>query len=143
MKKIIVLALVALVLISCASCASVSAADTADTAASAAELEALRAENSRLSAELDAVKAEANAPDAAAAQGPVITLYARTAKITEVDYDTDTVTLADGAGLVWLLTGCEDYDVGDLVSLLMSDAGTPDSILDDVIVSASYAGYFD
>lgn len=85
-------------------------------------------------AELEAVKA---------AQEPVITLYARTAKIAEVDYGTGTITLVDGAGLVWQLTGCEDYDVGDLVSLLMSDAGTSESVLDDVIVSASYAGYFD
>lgn len=85
-------------------------------------------------AELEAIKA---------AQEPVITLYARTAKIAEVDYGTGTITLVDGAGLVWQLTSCEDYDVGDLVSLLMSDAGTSESVLDDVIVSASYAGYFD
>lgn len=85
-------------------------------------------------AELEAVKA---------AQEPVITLYARTAKITEVDYGTDTVTLVDGAGRLWSFTGCEDYDVGDFVSLLMSDAGTPESVLDDVIVSARYAGFWD
>ena len=77
-----------------------------------------------------------------AAQGAVITLYARTAKITGIDYAADTVTLVDGSGLVWQFFGCEDYDIGDLVSLLMSDAGTPETVLDDVIVSASYAGYF-
>ena len=137
MKKIIMAALAALSLISCTACASVRAADTNT------ELDALRAENARLSAELEAVKADAKATAAEAAQKPVATLYARTAKITEVDYDTGIVTLVDGAGLVWQFTGCEDYDSGDLVSLLMSDAGTSDSILDDVIVSASYAGYFD
>lgn len=85
-------------------------------------------------AEMEAVKS---------AQEPVITLYARTAKITEVDYGTDTVTLVDGAGRLWSFTGCEDYAVDDFVSLLMSDAGTPESILDDVIVSACYAGFWD
>ncbi len=55
----------------------------------------------------------------------------------------DTLTVVDGAGLVWRFFGCEDYDTGDLVSLLMSDAGTPESILDDVIVSARYAGFWD
>ena len=77
-----------------------------------------------------------------AASEPVITLYARTAKIAGIDYAADTVTLVDGAGLVWQFFECEDYDIGDLVSLLMSDAGTPETVLDDVIVSASYAGYF-
>lgn len=136
MKKIIIAALAALVLISCTACTSVRAADTN------AELDALRAENARLSAELDAVRAETEAPAAETAQGPVITLYARTAKITEVDYDIDTVTLVDGAGLFWQFFGCEDYDTGDLVSMLMSDAGTPESCYDDVIVSARYAGFW-
>lgn len=137
MKKIIIAALAALALISCASCASVRAADTT------AELDALRAENARLSAELEAIKADAEAPAAEAAQEPVATLYARTAKITEVDYTTDTVTLVDGAGRLWSFTGCEDYAVDDFVSLLMSDAGTPESCYDDVIVSACYAGFWD
>lgn len=137
MKKIIIATLAALVLVSCTACASTGAA------VSPAELDALRAENARLSAELEAVKADAEAPAAEAAQEPVITLYARTAKITEVDYGTGTVTLVDGAGRLWSFTGCEDYDVGDFVSLLMSDAGTPESVLDDVIVSARYAGFWD
>lgn len=137
MKKIIIATLAALVLVSCTACASTGAA------VSPADLDALRAENARLSAELEAVKADVEAAAAEAAQEPVITLYARTAKITDIDYAADTLTVVDGAGLVWRFFGCEDYDTGDLVSLLMSDAGTPDNILDDVIVSAIYAGYFD
>lgn len=138
MKKIIIAILAALVLVSCTACASTGAA-----VSPAAELDALRTENARLSAELEAVKADAESPAAEAAREPVATLYARTAKITEVDYDTDTVTLVDGAGRLWSFTGCEDYAVDDFVSLLMSDAGTPESVLDDVIVSARYAGFWE
>ena len=134
MKKAIALSLVALVL----SLVSMSLRASSRTA----ELDALRAENARLSAELEAVKADAEAAATEDAQKPVATLYARTAKVIEVDYDTDTVTLIDGAGRLWNFTGCEDYDVGDFVSLLMSDTGTPESILDDVIVSARYAGFW-
>lgn len=135
MKKAIALSLVALVL----SLVSLSLRAFSRPA----ELDALCAENSRLSAELEAIKAGSEAPAAEAAQEPVITLYARTAKITEVDYGTDTVTLVDGAGRLWSFTGCEDYAVDDFVSLLMSDAGTPESVSDDVIVSARYAGFWD
>lgn len=134
-KAAIALSLVALIL----SLVSLSLRSFERTA----ELDTLRAENARLSAELEAVKSNAEAVAEEAAQEPVITLYARTAKITEVDYGTDTVTLVDGAGRLWSFTGCEDYDVDDFVSLLMSDAGTPESVLDDVIVSARYAGFWD
>lgn len=137
MKKIIIATLAALVLVFCTACAPTGAA------VSPAELDALRAENARLSAELEAVKADTEATAAEAALEPVATLYARTAKITEVDYDTDTVTLVDGAGRLWSFTGCEDYAVDDFVSLLMSDAGTPENCYDDVIVSARYAGFWD
>ena len=134
-KAAIALSLVALIL----SLVSLSLRSFERTA----EFDTLRAENARLSAELEAVKSDAEAVAEEAAQEPVITLYARTAKITEVDYGTDTVTLADGAGRRWSFTGCEAYDVDDFVSLLMSDAGTPESVLDDVIVSARYAGFWD
>lgn len=136
MKKIVIAVLAALVLVSCTACASTSAA------VSPAELDTLRAENARLSAELEAVKADAEAAAVEAAHEAVATLYARTAKITEVDYAADTVTLVDGAGRLWSFTGCEDYAVDDFVSLLMSDAGTPESCYDDVIVSACYAGFW-
>lgn len=135
MKKAIALSLVALVL------ALVSL--TLRTFARNAELDTLRAENASLSAELEAVKADAEAAAAEATQEPVATLYARTAKITDIDYAADTLTVVDGAGLIWRFFGCEDYDTGDLVSLLMSDAGTPESIMDDIIISVTYAGCFD
>lgn len=127
MKKIIIAALAALTLISCTACASVRAADTN------AELDALRAENARLSAELEAVRAEnaalvteaeAQATEAARlAAVAVDNFYTRTGLVVDLDYDTDTVTVVDGADLVWQFTGCEDYCIGNLVEMLMQKTG--------------------
>lgn len=145
MKKIIIATLAALTLISCAACASVHAADTN------VELDELRAENARLSAELEAVRAEnavlSTEVEAQAAESArlaavaVDNFYTRTGLVVDLDYDTDTVTVVDGADLVWQFTGCEDYCIGDLVEMLMQKTGKPDYILDDVIFSTCYAGF--
>ena len=145
MKKIIIATLAALTLISCTACASVRAADAN------MELDALRAENARLSAELEAVRAEnsalvteAEAQDAEAARLAAVAVdnfYTRTGLVVDLDYDTDVVTVVDGADLVWQFTGCEDYCVGDLVEILMQKAGNPENIFDDVIYSTCYAGF--
>lgn len=146
MKKIIIAAIAALTLISCTACASVRAADTN------AELDALRAENARLSAELEAVRAEnaalsTEAESQAAEAGrlaavAVDNFYTRTGLVVDLDYDTDVVTVVDGADLVWQFTGCEDYCVGDLVEILMQKSGNPENIFDDVIYSTCYAGFY-
>ena len=146
MKKIIIAALAALTLISCTACASVRAADAN------MELDELRAENARLSADLEAVRAEnaalvteAEAQDAEAARLAAVAVdnfYTRTGLVVDLDYDTDVVTVVDGADLVWQFTGCEDYCVGDLVEILMQKAGDPENIFDDVIYSTCYAGFY-
>ena len=146
MKKIIIATLAALTLISCTACASVRAADAN------MDLDALRTENARLSAELEAVKAEnaalftedeAQATEAARlAAVAVDNFYTRTGLVVDLDYDTDVVTVVDGADLVWQFTGCEDYCVGDLVEILMQKAGDPENIFDDVIYSTCYAGFY-
>lgn len=146
MKKIIIAALAALTLISCTACASVRAADAN------MELDALRADNARLSAELEAVRAEnaalvteAEAQAAEAARLATVAVdnfYTRTGLVVDLDYDTDVVTVVDGADLVWQFTGCEDYCVGDLVEILMQKSGNPENIFDDVIYSTCYAGFY-
>ena len=146
MKKIIIVVLAALTLISCTACASVRAADAN------MELDALRAENARLSAELEAVRAEnaalsteAEAQAAEAARLAAVAVdnfYTRTGLVVDLDYDTDVVTVVDGADLVWQFTGCEDYCIGDLVEMLMQKTGKPDYIFDDVIFSTFYAGFY-
>ena len=69
-----------------------------------------------------------------------MTLYPKTAICLAVNHQTDTVTVADCNGTEWKFTGCQDFDEGDLIALIMNDNGTPDTIWDDTIVTARYSG---
>lgn len=65
--------------------------------------------------------------------------YPKTARVTKLDYRTETVTVTDYNGNDWEFVGIEDYAYGDVVSMLMSDNGT-ESIYDDKIVMQRYGG---
>ena len=65
-------------------------------------------------------------------------LYPSTAIVVSVDRENDVVTCVDGNGEKWEFTEADDWLVGDLVSMLMNDKGTP-SIYDDEIVSVRYS----
>lgn len=67
--------------------------------------------------------------------------YPLTAVVVDLDYDEDVLILEDGAELVWEFEGIEDFEIGDIVSLLMWDNNTPDSIYDDVILLVYYSGF--
>lgn len=60
--------------------------------------------------------------------------------VSEIDRSADVVTVEDAAGNLWRFTGAEDWCLGDLAALLMDDGGTPENVMDDVIVAARYAG---
>ena len=66
--------------------------------------------------------------------------YPQTAKVVEVDYDTDTVTVETFTGFLFAFEGCEDWEVGDCASLIMDDNST-EKIFDDKIVMAQYSGW--
>jgi len=68
-------------------------------------------------------------------------LRTRAAVVVDVDYDADLVTLEDACGLTWQFYGCEDWTEDDIAELLMWDHGTSETILDDVILRATYSGY--
>lgn len=68
-------------------------------------------------------------------------LYPRTAAVAGFDYDRDVVIATDWAGLEWEFEGIEDWEIGDLVSLMMYDNGMPNTILDDEIMLAYYGGW--
>ena len=68
-------------------------------------------------------------------------IYPTTLVITELDYDTNTVYLETSTGIAYCMTGCEDYVIGDLVSVLMFSNNT-EYISDDTILSARYSGWF-
>lgn len=86
--------------------------------------------------------------DAYAMEGPsarafeTCDLYAKTTVVVEVDYEYDLVYCKDFNGEVWCFSGCEDWIVGDIASLLMYNSGT-EIIYDDEIVSVTYSGWFD
>lgn len=67
-------------------------------------------------------------------------VYPMTAKVVEVNYDEDIVTVETFTGFLFSFEGCEDWAEGDCASLIMDDNGT-EKILDDVIVMAQYGGW--
>jgi len=67
--------------------------------------------------------------------------YPRTALVTSLDYTTDCVIATDWAGIEWEFTGIEDWQINDLVSMMMDDNNTPNTIYDDIIVKALYGGF--
>lgn len=67
-------------------------------------------------------------------------IYPETAKVVEVDYDTDTVTVETFTGFLFSFYGCEDWMVGDCASLIMEDNGT-ELVYDDEIIMAQYGGW--
>ena len=69
-------------------------------------------------------------------------LYPLTTKVVELDRENDIVICEDFNGFRWQFEGCEDWQEGDICSMIMNDNGTP-KIFDDEIVSVKYDGYFE
>lgn len=69
----------------------------------------------------------------------IYNLYPSTARVKVVDLYEDIVVFTDGFN-DWIVEGAEDWVVGDLASLLMFDAFTGNTVEDDVILLAWYAG---
>lgn len=67
-------------------------------------------------------------------------LYPKAARV--VDIQGEEVYLQDGAGNVWRWQGQgrDDWEVGDVVAMIMTNNGTPDDIKDDIIVNIKYSG---
>lgn len=68
-------------------------------------------------------------------------IYPQTAVVIDTNLATDTVTVETFSGLTYEFYGVEDWLYGDICSLIMSDSGTPDSVLDDEILKIRYSGY--
>lgn len=66
--------------------------------------------------------------------------YPQAGIVIALDPDADTVSVATASDLVYEFYGCEDWMIGDMAAMIMNDSGTPDSVLDDKIISARYAG---
>lgn len=68
--------------------------------------------------------------------------YALTTEVVELDRENDVVVCEGFNGNLWEFYGCEDWQIGDIASLLMNDNGT-DTIYDDEIITAHYNGTFE
>lgn len=67
-------------------------------------------------------------------------LYPETAKVVEVNYDEDLVTVETFTGFLFVFEGCEDWAEGDCASLIMEDNGT-EKVFDDEILIAQYSAW--
>lgn len=70
-------------------------------------------------------------------------IYPECLQIVEINQAADIVQGRTCSGLIFSFYGVEDYMLGDLVAVIMDDNGTPDSVLDDIIIDVRYAGYID
>ena len=67
-------------------------------------------------------------------------LYPTSGVVTEVNYDTDLVTVELQSGHLYQFYGAEDWVEGDIAAMIMNDLGTPE-VYDDEIISVRYVGY--
>lgn len=67
-------------------------------------------------------------------------IYPATAKVITLDYDSDIVVVETFTGFQFAFEGCEDWMIGDCVSLIMEDNDTA-SIYDDEIIMAQYSAW--
>ena len=73
-------------------------------------------------------------------------LYPRTGYIVEINpvaEETVEIVVEDAAGLLWAVEGeWDDLEIGDGISMIMYDNETPETILDDAVVSCRYNGFW-
>ena len=67
--------------------------------------------------------------------------YPMTARVYQIDRESDIVTIENASGFLFDFYGVEDWQEDDIVSCIMNDNGT-ETIYDDVIVSVRYGGRF-
>lgn len=63
--------------------------------------------------------------------------YPMTTVVREIDIKNDVVTVENNNGHLYAFTGVEDWQVGDICSLMLDNNGT-ESIFDDIILKAIY-----
>lgn len=68
--------------------------------------------------------------------------YPLTTKVVALDRENDIVTCEDFNGFQWQFEGCEDWQEGDVCSMIMNSKGTA-KIFDDEIITVQYGGYFE
>lgn len=69
-------------------------------------------------------------------------MYPNTAMVYETDEQSNMVFCKDYNGYIWTFKGIEDWEVGDIVSMIMYTNRT-EHITDDEIVKMKYSGHID
>ncbi len=67
-------------------------------------------------------------------------IYPATMVVTDTDFVSDTVTLKDSTGNLWAFHDVEDWQVGDVASVLMETNNTAE-IRDDRILNVRYSAW--
>lgn len=67
-------------------------------------------------------------------------IYPETAIVQEANTETDIVTVETFNGNLFQFYGVEDYQAGDIVSMIM-DSNKTEAVNDDIILSVKYSGY--
>ena len=73
------------------------------------------------------------------ASGANHTYYPLAGTVEIIDRKEDSVIVLDGGGNMWRFHGCDDWDYGDIVAMIMDGKGT-NHVHDDVIIQMRYAG---
>jgi hypothetical protein len=68
-------------------------------------------------------------------------LYPNTAVVTAIDYGKDSFTVVTSTNISYTLKGVEDWEVGDLASLLMYDIGSDGDITNDLVIELRCTGF--
>lgn len=66
-------------------------------------------------------------------------IYSIATVVIAIDTENDVVECQDYNGNVWEFTGCDDWQVKDIASLILHNNNTAD-IIDDEILSVTYSG---
>ena len=67
-------------------------------------------------------------------------IYPTTVIVCEVDEENDLLYCEDYLGNIWVIEGIEDYDIDDLLAMIMYDNET-ETPEDDIIIDYNYSGY--
>lgn len=67
--------------------------------------------------------------------------YPQTMLVTHINEYIDSVTIETATGFQYSFWGIEDYEVGDVVAVIMNDNLTENDITDDKIVEVRFSGY--
>ena len=69
-------------------------------------------------------------------------IYPGTAVVIHLDHDENLVTVMTATEITYQFNGINDLMEGDLVSMIMDSNHTPDNVLDDIVIEASFSGYY-